>query len=116
MRVGLASDWPVVELDPLQTLSAAVHRRAPGAGGEAWVPEEGVSAEAALAAHTAGGAWAGGMAAEVGVLRAGLRADFVVLSAPVTEATLEDLEALRVLQTYVDGECAFGCGGAPPPP
>lgn len=71
--LAFGSDWPIVGVDPVVGLSAAVLRGGHGhgdgqrgSGGEneedawvgAWVPEQRVSAEAALGAFTAGAAWA----------------------------------------------------------
>lgn len=44
----------------------------------------------------------------LGMYRVGLRADFTVLSKSLLgENGIDELP--EVLQTYVDGKCAFGC-------
>eukprot|EP00887_Chlorella_sp_A99_P005517 scaffold1.g5517.t1 len=121
VRAATASDWPIMPLEPFHTLWAAERRHGlPGdaAGGsatsssssssdggqqpQAWAPEEVLSRAEALVVHTAAGAYAGGLERQVGSIRAGLKADFVVIS------SLEEA-APAVLRTYVDGRCAWGC-------
>lgn len=132
-----ASDWPVVESDPLGSYFVAAFRRgaedaaadrervgegategsdvaAEGEGGEGG--SDGGSApqlapRAALLGHTAWAADAAMLGGLVGRLRPGLRADFVVLSAsPFDLKGRGGGEQLpRVLRTYVDGSCAYGC-------
>lgn len=68
------------------------------------MPEEAVSVAQALAAHTAAGAAAAGLEADLGQVAAGKLADFVVLSGPPSHDS-------RVLQTFVGGRCRWGCTG-----
>lgn len=111
VTAAFASDWPVVPLEPLGTLHAAVQRgqaagseaRAP-AGAAAAAEAEAVTYAEALRCHTLAGARAALLEQDLGAIRAGLLGDFAVLS-----ATPESGRG-AVRQTYVGGECAFGCG------
>ena len=114
---AFASDWPVVAVDPLGTLRAAVLEGR----------EESVTPVEALEAQTKGAAAecdGGGSGNEVGSVAVGFKADFVVFEQDVIEKMLNDEEGgdssssnsgggrmNRVLKTYVDGVCEFGCGG-----
>ena len=87
------SDSPVESPDPLAGMALARDR----AG---IVPEEGLSAEAALEMFTLGGAAA---LHEPVPLDPGSPADFVVLDGDPVVATSQDLRRIRVVDTWVDG-------------
>jgi hypothetical protein len=113
VRLAFATDWPVVALDPLGALRAAVTRRGDdGGAAEAavWGPEEAVTAEEALAAQTLGAAYAGRQERQLGSISLGKHADFVVLSADPLAAAGGGGARPEVLQTYVAGVCEYGCG------
>lgn len=70
MDVAFASDWPVVQLDPLATLHTAVNsNNLTLPDGRTWGPNASVDAATALKAHTATGALACNMQNQVGMLR-----------------------------------------------
>lgn len=99
---GLAfgSDWPVAPPDPLLALAMAME--------VCWRPGQGIGVEAALAAHTLGGAVAGGWEGETGTMVPGKAADLVVLSRDPREVPPEALlEEVGVELTMVAGECVF---------
>lgn len=89
----------------------AVHRRAAGSSDPAWAPEEALSVDEALAAHTAAGAAAAGLESDLGRIAPGMLADFVVLSGPPVGTADGAQSAGGVQRTYVGGACAWGCGG-----
>ena len=109
------SDWPTAPLDPLQQLYAAVVREKPlaedGTGGGpegGWYPENRVTWEQALRAYTLEGARAAGWQEEIGSLRLGKWADFVVLDRRLEEMTPRALFELRVEETFVAGSSVTG--------
>jgi predicted amidohydrolase YtcJ len=110
--LAFGSDWPVVDLEPLAGVFAAVCRRGPGDGPEqgAWAAEEAVGVEEALRMHTADAARLAGLEGMVGVLRPGLRADLLVLSGSPVALDCARGGVPEVVQTYVDGGCVHGCG------
>jgi predicted amidohydrolase YtcJ len=70
--LAFGSDWPVSPADPIATIHGAVHR----AG---WHMEEAVGLNDSLEAHTRLAAYAGFREHDLGILKAGYLADFVVL-------------------------------------
>lgn len=103
-RVAFGTDWPVAPLEPLAGIAAAVARptldgRNPGG----WIPEQKIGVREALAAYTAGSAWAEHAEADKGTLTAGKLADFVALSADPLAVPPERLGEIRVLLTVVGG-------------
>lgn len=102
--LAFGSDAPVELADPLAGIAAAISRT--GADGEptgGWQMQEAISREAALAAYTAAGAYAGFAEGRFGTLAVGERADFVVLDGDPLTATAADLRAMRVRQTFIAG-------------
>lgn len=104
--VTISSDAPVAEPRPLEAMQAAVTRvtrRGTKLGPDALR----IDAPAALRAHTLEGAVSIGREHELGSLVAGKRADFAVLSADPLAVPGEELAAIRVLETWVDGSMRF---------
>ncbi|WP_269791309.1 amidohydrolase [Stenotrophomonas sp. Iso1] len=113
-RLALGSDFPVEQVDPRLGLYSAVTRqdrdgRPPGG----WQPEQRLSAEEALRGFTSDAAWAGHDEAQVGKLQRGLRADFVVFDQDPLKVPAEQLDDLKVLSTWVDGEPVYKAAVAP---
>ena len=107
--LAFGSDAPVEAPDPFAGLAAAIGRedaeRQPPGG---WHPEETVSIEQALAAYTAGAAYAGFAEGQFGRLAVGEQADFVVLDADPLEADASELRGIRVLETWIGGRRVYG--------
>ena len=83
-RLAFGSDAPVESADPLLGLDAATAwRRRAG-----WHPELGVSRAAALRAYTFDAAYAVGMEADLGSLRAGKLCDMTVVDGGRVTATI----------------------------
>ena len=107
--LAFGSDAPVEAPDPFAGLAAAIsgedaERQPPGG----WHPEETVSIEQALAAYTAGAAYAGFAEGQFGRLAVGEQADFVVLDADPLEADASELRGIRVLETWIGGRRVYG--------
>ncbi len=106
--LAFGTDAPVEATDPFAGLAAAISRTGPdGQPFGGWFPGETVSREAAVAAYTVNGAWAGFGEGRFGELKQGLRADFVLVDRDPLLASPADLRATRVLQTWVGGERVF---------
>jgi predicted amidohydrolase YtcJ len=74
-------------------------------------PDERVDATTALRAYTLDAAWAAGEEHERGSLSPGKLADFVVLSADITDERAVPSDAIgatEVLGTFVGGRCTHG--------
>jgi predicted amidohydrolase YtcJ len=78
---AFGSDYPVFPIDPLLGTWIAVTRTNPdGTPAGGWLPQHRISLDAALRHYTAGSAYSAFREQELGILRAGMLADFVVLS------------------------------------
>lgn len=102
--LALGSDFPVEAAAPRLGLYAAVTRQDLGgrpAGG--WYPQQRLSVYEALRGFTTDAAYAGFAEAQVGMLRAGMRADFSVLDADPYTVPADQLHQLKVRATWVDG-------------
>lgn len=107
-RLAFGSDWTVAPLDPFLGVWAAVTRRTmDGTHPEGWVPEQRIGVEEALAAYTAGVAYAAGLEGTLGFLAPGRRADLVVLSEDPFAVEPARLDEVRPDLTVVDGKVAF---------
>ena len=97
-QMALSTDFPVVELDPLHEVYAAVTRQLfDGTPEEGWVPQERITLAEALAAYTSGSAYVEGLEEKVGTLEPGKAADVIVLS-----KNLFAVEPKEILDTTVD--------------
>lgn len=110
VSVAAGSDAPVVPPGALSGLVGAVRRLS--SGGVAVAPGQAVSAEQALVMHTRAAAYAAFEERRRGSLRAGKRADLVLLSGlpagqagdPLSEASVD---TLRVEMTVLGGQIAW---------
>jgi predicted amidohydrolase YtcJ len=106
--LAFGSDAPVEAPDPFAGLAVAISRvdeAGQPLGG--WQPQERTTREQALAAYTAGAAFAGFAEGRFGRLAPGEWADFVVLDADPLTADPADLREIRVLETWVGGRKVF---------
>ncbi len=106
--LSFGSDWTVAPLSPLQGIYAAVTRstldgRNPGG----WYPEQKISVEAAIRCYTANNAFAGFQEDRLGVIKAGMLADFVVLNENLFEVAPENISSVRVMRTIINGKEVF---------
>jgi predicted amidohydrolase YtcJ len=111
VTLALGTDWPVAPLDPMSTLYAAV-TRAPldHSRPEGWIPEQKLTVGEALEAYTRGSAYAEFREAEKGLIRVGMLADLVVLSADPFVVPPDVLRELKVAMTVVGGRVVFEDG------
>ncbi len=107
-RLALGSDFPVESPDPRLGLYAAVTRQdAQGQPPGGWFPDQRLSAAEALRGFTADAAWAGFDEDKVGMLKPGLRADFVILDRDPLAVPAAQLDQMQVLSTWVDGQAVY---------
>ncbi|WP_293373843.1 amidohydrolase [Nevskia sp.] len=104
-RLALGSDFPVESVDPQLGLYAAVTRQdLSGQPDGGWYPDQRLTAFEALRGFTVDAAYAGFADSEVGMLKPGLRADFLVLNEdPLTVPPLR-LKTLGLRSTWIDGK------------
>ena len=111
--LAFGSDAPVEAPAPLTGLAVAISREdAQGQPAGGWQPQQRVTIEEALAAYTAGAAWAGFAEGRFGRLAPGERADFLVLDADPLEAEPRDLREMRVLETWIGGQKIYDASPA----
>ncbi|KRG38760.1 amidohydrolase [Stenotrophomonas panacihumi] len=107
-RLALGSDFPVESPDPRLGLYAAVTRQdRAGQPPGGWLPAQKLSLSEALRGFTADAAYAGFDEQQVGQLKAGLHADFVVLDQDPFAVPESALDELRIRSTWVDGEAVY---------
>ncbi len=102
-RMLFSSDWPVVALDPLIGIRAALERTPLTEG----APQEAVTLHEALAAHTAWAAWTGFDESVKGRIAPGLLADLVLLSGDIEATPTDGIDALRVVTTFSGGNVIY---------
>jgi hypothetical protein len=107
-RLAFGSDFPVESPNPFVGLAVAITRE--DAAGEpfgGWRPEERLSREAAIAAFTRGGAYAGMADDRIGTLMPGMRADFLLVDTDILLASPSAIRAMQVNETWVGGTRAY---------
>ena len=110
--LAFGSDWFVAPPTPLVAIYAAVTRRTlDDANPGGWVPEQKITVEQALRAHTSGSARAGFSEHEVGMLAAGMLADLVLIDRDLTRVPPESIRDARVMLTMVGGRVVFDRDG-----
>ncbi|PSQ98188.1 MAG: amidohydrolase [Bacteroidetes bacterium QS_9_68_14] len=110
-HLAFGSDFPVEDVDPLEGFYAAVTRQdAEGNPESGWLPSERVSRRAALRSFTRGAAYAAFQEDHIGSLRAGKRADFVMLSRDIMQVPTDEILGAEVAATYLDGEKVYEMG------
>lgn len=106
--LAFGSDFPVEQVNPMLGLYAAVTRQdLKGQPPGGWMPDQRVSRIQALAGFTRGGAYASFMEDQVGALKPGMRADFVVLDADPMTVPPRQIADLKPLSTWVDGKVVY---------
>jgi len=107
-RLALGSDFPVEQVNPMLGIHAAVTRQDakdwPDGG---WYPNENLTREEAVRGFTMDAAYSGFMEKSVGSLESGKRADFIVLDKNIFEVDASEIDSIKVLQTWLDGELVF---------
>jgi predicted amidohydrolase YtcJ len=105
IRPAISSDAFVQSYRPLDTIAAAVQRVTPS--GVRIGPDQELTVEEALAAHTINAARAIHMDDRIGSIEAGKLADLTVLDGDLLGTSTEGLRQLPVWMTAVQGEVRF---------
>ncbi|MES2178079.1 MAG: amidohydrolase family protein [Gemmatimonadota bacterium] len=110
--LAFGSDWFVAPPTPLLGIYAATTRRTlDDKNPNGWIPEQKITVDQGLRAYTAGGARAGFQEKDVGVLRAGMLADLVLMDRDLTRIPVETIRDVRVMLTMVGGRVIFDRDG-----
>lgn len=111
IEVTFGTDWPVVSLNPLLGIYAAVTRQSRDKRYPlGWVPEQRITVEEAVHAYTAANAYAEFNERDKGVIAKGKLADMVVLSEDIFTIPQEAIPNVKVLYTVVDGKIVYQAG------
>ena len=106
--LAFGSDFPVEHVNPMLGIYAAVTRQdLAGQPPGGWFPDQRVNRVQALAGFTRGAAYASFMENEVGVLKAGYRADFVLLDADIMTVAPRRIADIKPISTWVDGKVVY---------
>ena len=109
--VTLGSDWPVAPFDPRLGMAYALLRRGPGAPGREPVgPGQALTPREVLEGYTVAPARVVGEEAISGRIAPGYRADLTIFGADPLTADPDELLALPVAMTIVDGEVVHQAG------
>ena len=106
VTLAFGTDYNVEPISPFRGLYAATTRRSEN-GKQEYVPEQRITMDQAMAAYTAGSAFAEFEEKEKGKLIPGMLADFVVLDRDVTATSPEKLLQTKVLRTVVGGKTVY---------
>ena len=103
--LAMGSDWSVSTANPLLEMEVAVERIADESRGvrEPFLPDERLDLVDALAAFTAGSAYANHLEAETGTLEVGKAADLAILDRDLFDRGAGAIGEARVVGTFVDG-------------
>jgi predicted amidohydrolase YtcJ len=107
--LAMGSDWSVSTANPLLEMEVAVERIADESRGvrEPFLPDERLDLVDALAAFTAGSAYANHLDAETGTLEVGKAADLAILDRDLFERGAGAIGEAQVVGTFVDGAPVF---------
>ncbi len=105
--LAASTDYPVVPLDPLETLQAAITRAEPGSDAPPFNPEQRLTLEESLMAATLGAAYANFLDDESGSLEVGKSADFVMFDRDLFGSGPSDFLTARVVWTVIAGRDAY---------
>jgi len=105
--VSNGTDCPVELPFALGGIQCAVTRRTLK-GGESYLPHEAFSVKEALDSYTSAGAYSSFEENIKGKIESGMLADFVVLSDNPFEISPDKISQIKVCETYIGGNKAFG--------
>ena len=104
--LAFGTDYPVEPVTPFRGLYAAVTRKSEN-GKQEFFPAQKLTMDQAIAAYTAGSAFAQFEENDKGKLAPGMLADFVVLDRDLTAVSPEKVLATKVLRTVVGGKTVY---------
>jgi hypothetical protein len=108
VKMCFGTDWPVVTIDPLLNLYAAVTRRTTdGKNPNGWIPEQKITIEEAIKCYTLNSAYAEFSENDKGSIEPGKFADFVVLSDNLLTIDPVRIKDMKVEMTVVGGKIVY---------
>lgn len=107
-KVAFGSDWFVSSLNPFDGIEIAVTHQCIGDNsGETFLPEQKISLGDAIKTYTAGSSYVNFLEDRCGSLKAGMDADFIILSKNPFQIDPKQIHSVQVLHTFLDGKCVF---------
>ena len=103
LTMPFGSDWPVVTLNPMRGVSAAINRKPWHPGGL----DHSQTLTETLLSYTRDAAYAEFKENEKGMLKSGTLADLVMLSEDISACPEEEIDRVRPVLTIVDGRVVF---------
>jgi predicted amidohydrolase YtcJ len=104
--VALSTDAPVVSnLNPFSNIKNSILRKT--SAGNTIAPQESITLAQALHAYTVGSAFAEKKEQLKGKIAEGQFADFIILDKNPFTVEAEDLDSIKVMETYVNGKCLW---------
>jgi predicted amidohydrolase YtcJ len=108
-RLAFGSDWAVSSANPLEGMEVAITRSDPYEDGmPAFLPEQAVSLEQAIAAYTRDAAYLNALDSVSGTIEVGKYADLVVLDHDLFAIAPQQLSEVKVTATLLEGEVVYG--------
>jgi predicted amidohydrolase YtcJ len=109
--LAFGSDAPVSIVNPVYGFYAALYRQdEKGSPPGGWLPEQRLTLEETLRAHTAGSARAAFAEDRLGILRPGLRADVTVVDRDLFNVDARRMFGTEVVMTIIDGDVVYEKG------
>ncbi|HCE70655.1 amidohydrolase [Ruegeria pomeroyi] len=103
----LHSDFMVTDPNPLHMIEMAVTRRTWKEPDYVLAPQERISVDSAIRAMTSEAAWQLFSDHEIGSLEPGKLADMVILDQDPRKVAPDEIKAIKVLETWMDGQRVF---------
>lgn len=115
VKLSFGSDFPVglfSGLNPFYNMAVGHTRQNPDDPTGKTLPpaEEALSMETLVKGYTINGAYQLGIENEVGSLKAGKKADFVIVDNNIFESSAEEIADTKIVTTYMNGDITFEKG------